>query len=94
MNVDACERKMTVEEMCECKRKEIKRLKQSIVSIFNDEELTSGDNSLEGANLPPTRNANIKANLTLAFRHLEDARMRLGKVMQAYQGGISILDKR
>lgn len=33
------------------------------------------------------------ANLTLAYRHLEDACMRLGKVMQAIQGGVSILDK-
>lgn len=29
------------------------------------------------------------ANVTLAYRHLEDARMRLGKVIQAYDGGTS-----
>jgi hypothetical protein len=33
------------------------------------------------------------ANLTLAYRHLEDARMRLGKVIQAHAGGKSIYDK-
>lgn len=33
------------------------------------------------------------ANITLAFRHLEDARMRLGKAIQALDGGISIYDK-
>lgn len=33
------------------------------------------------------------ANLTLAFRHLEDARMRIGKCMQQLQGGVSIYDK-
>lgn len=32
----------------------------------------------------------VKANLTLAFRHLEDARMRMGKAIQAYEGGESI----
>ncbi len=32
------------------------------------------------------------ANAQLAFRHLEDARMRLGKVLQAADGGISIFD--
>jgi len=32
------------------------------------------------------------ANLQLAHRHLEDARMRLGKVIQALEGGVSILD--
>ena len=29
------------------------------------------------------------ANTMLAFRHLEDARMRLGKVCQAVDGGVS-----
>lgn len=29
------------------------------------------------------------ANATLAFRHVEDARMRLGKVIQAFDGGQS-----
>lgn len=33
------------------------------------------------------------ANSVIAYRHLEDARMRIGKCMQAYQGGVSILDK-
>ena len=33
------------------------------------------------------------ANATLSYRHLEDAAMRIGKAMQAYQGGVSILDK-
>jgi len=32
------------------------------------------------------------ANATLAFRHLEDAKMRLGKVIQAYEGQ-SVYDK-
>ena len=33
------------------------------------------------------------ANLTLAFRHLEDCRMRLGKAMQAAQGEVSLYDR-
>lgn len=33
------------------------------------------------------------ANMMLSYRHLEDAAMRLGKAMQAYQGGVSILDR-
>jgi hypothetical protein len=32
------------------------------------------------------------ANVTLAFRHLEDARMRLGKVIQASEDGKSCYD--
>ncbi|GAJ19573.1 unnamed protein product, partial [marine sediment metagenome] len=31
----------------------------------------------------------ILANLQLAYRHLEDAHMRLGKAVQAYDGGES-----
>lgn len=29
------------------------------------------------------------ANIMLAYRHIEDARMRLGKVYQALNGGVS-----
>lgn len=32
----------------------------------------------------------MAANLMLAFRHLEDARMRLGKAIQAFDGGASV----
>jgi hypothetical protein len=33
------------------------------------------------------------ANVMLAYRHLEDASMRLGKVIQALDGGVSVYDK-
>lgn len=32
-------------------------------------------------------------NFTLAFRHLEDASMRLGKAIQVLDGGVSVYDK-
>lgn len=32
-------------------------------------------------------------NLTLAYRHLEDASMRLGKALQALDGGVSVYDR-
>jgi hypothetical protein len=35
----------------------------------------------------------MHANITLAYRHLEDAAMRLGKSIQAFDGGLSIYDK-
>jgi hypothetical protein len=35
----------------------------------------------------------VIANLTLAYRHLEDASMRMGKAIQAYDGGVSVYDK-
>ena len=37
--------------------------------------------------------AEVYANLTLAYRHLEDASMRLGKAIQALDGGTSVYDK-
>lgn len=33
------------------------------------------------------------ANVMLTYRHLEDASMRLGKVLQALDGGVSVYDK-
>lgn len=33
------------------------------------------------------------ANLMLSYRHLEDASMRLGKAIQAHDGGMSVYDK-
>jgi len=33
------------------------------------------------------------ANLMLAYRHLEDASMRIGKAIQAHEGGVSVYDK-
>jgi hypothetical protein len=33
------------------------------------------------------------ANVMLAYRHLEDASMRLGKAIQALDGGVSVYDK-
>jgi hypothetical protein len=35
----------------------------------------------------------MKANIMLSFRHVEDAAMRLGKAIQAYDGGVSVYDK-
>jgi hypothetical protein len=34
----------------------------------------------------------VMANLTLAYRHLEDASMRMGKAIQAADGGVSVYD--
>ncbi len=41
----------------------------------------------------PDQHAEMKANITLVYRHLEDARMRVGKILQAAGDGVSILDK-
>jgi hypothetical protein len=38
---------------------------------------------------PVSDKGEMLANATLAYRHLEDAAMRLGKVIQAFDGGAS-----
>jgi hypothetical protein len=40
----------------------------------------------------PGQHGEMKANITLAVRHLEDARMRVGKVMQHADNGVSCFD--
>lgn len=42
---------------------------------------------------PSADRGEMLANIMLTYRHLEDARMRLGKVVQAYEGGTSVFDK-
>jgi hypothetical protein len=42
---------------------------------------------------PEIDTGEMHANITLAYRHLEDAAMRLGKAIQAADGGVSIYDK-
>lgn len=42
---------------------------------------------------PLTRDGEMTANLMLAYRALEDSRMRLGKAVQAYDGGKSCYPK-
>jgi hypothetical protein len=41
----------------------------------------------------PAQSGEIISNVVLAYRHLEDASMRLGKAIQAIDGGVSVYDK-
>lgn len=41
----------------------------------------------------PGQTSEMLGQITLAFRHLEDARMRIGKVIQYSGDGISVYDK-
>ena len=44
----------------------------------------------KGEELFPGQHGEMKANIMLAYRHIEDLRMRLGKAIQAYDGGKSV----
>lgn len=63
-------------------RQELKAMASVVKAL-----MFSADNK-EGADVPE-----VKANIMLAYRHVEDATMRLGKVLQALNGGVSIYDK-
>ena len=78
----------TVEDICAGLRSDIQRLKELVADTKYHDDF-SADQNLVANDIEPSRNKSAKANLTLVFRHLEDARMRCGKVMQAMQGGVS-----
>ena len=80
-------------EVCADLREDIQATKINVSDLLGHPVFEEIGEMLAEGNIPLTRNPNMAANLTLAFRGLEDARMRLGKVMQAAQGGVSILDK-
>ena len=75
-----------LEKQCEKLRKEIREL-ASRVSNLKKHIAFKGSQAFIG------QHAEMMANIMLSYRHLEDARMRLGKVMQQIQGGVSIFDK-
>lgn len=58
----------------------IEAVKEEVLSIRND--VRNGVFDMSAAKDEPE----VMANLTLAYRHLEDARMRIGKAIQAYDG--------
>lgn len=45
------------------------------------------------SNPPDTDRGEIIANIMLSYRHLEDSAMRLGKAIQALEGGVSCYDR-
>ncbi len=66
-------------------RKEIKRIAETL----NDERREAREyEARDGED-----RGEVIANLTLAFRHLEDASMRMGKAIQARDGGVSVYDR-
>ena len=69
----------TLKDYCVSKREELKTIAED-VKLFLD-------------SLGHTENREIGANLMLTYIHLEDASIRLGKTIQAFDGGISIYDK-
>jgi len=88
-NCDVCEqpdREMTEQERCTRLRDEVRDLAANILELKG--VYANRENEFDG------QTSEMVANVMLAYRHMEDARMRIGKVMQQMQGGVSIFDKK
>lgn len=70
-------------EDCFMLREHLKTLEHTAMCIFHTHPV------FKDKPVPPSWLSEMKANLMLAYRHLEDARMRLGKAIQAFDGGKS-----
>lgn len=62
---------------CETLRRQLKPIAEQLRSLV----------------VPGDEQGEAKANVMLAYRHLEDASMRLGKAIQAIDGGVSVYDQ-
>jgi hypothetical protein len=64
-------------------RSEIQTTADKVRSLLKSPAISGKDPEVAGE---------IRANIMLSYRHLEDARMRLGKAIQAAETGVSIYD--
>jgi hypothetical protein len=76
-----------IKELCNRLRAQIQDIGGAVKPMINHSCFNPTDISYR------EMHAEMKANIMLAYRHLEDARMRLGKVIQHAEGGVSIYDK-
>lgn len=73
-------------EICKNLREDCKGVEHAVRAL-EDHHVFQGEQKF------PKQHSEMKAHIALAVRHLEDARMRLGKVCQYAGDGISIFDK-
>lgn len=75
-----------LENLCNEMRAECKELEKRTRALMEHRRFKSEQSYLN-------QHSEMKANVMLAVRHLEDARMRFGKVLQYASDGVSIYDK-
>lgn len=84
---------MDIKHDCDNLRRDIKNLGGYLMNVkaglTGDAEHPASKYQLQ----PVSDKGEMIANVMLAYRHLEDAAMRLGKVIQAWDGGVSVYDK-
>ena len=78
----------TLEQACDDLRGDILAIGDKVESLMRHSDIDSSNTEAVTC-----RHGECKANVMLSYRHLEDARMRLGKVMQELQGGVSCYDR-
>jgi len=83
-NVMPCVGNDDFKEDCFALRAQIEETKIQTMLVFDNHPVFDSQET-HG----PGQFAEMLANLKLSFRHLEDARMRLGKAVQAFDGGTS-----
>lgn len=66
-------------ECCFQLREQIEQIKPKVLDLKKHAVF-------EGEQKHQDQHGEMKANIMLSYRHLEDARMRLGKVIQAFEG--------
>lgn len=77
----------SLDDFCGELRAELKTLGVRTLSLKN---LSGFTKSVEAY---PGQFGEMIANVMLTYRHIEDARMRVGKILQAAGDGVSSLDK-
>ena len=97
MQTPSIEKMASVQDGCELLRQAILEISKTLLSLKKHPDINlsaiENDPLLKLTDKAREQESEMKANIMLAYRHLEDARMRIGKVTQAYERGISIYDK-
>lgn len=78
----------SLNETCDDLRRELKGVEETLRALVKQREMSG--NHIEKF---PGQVSEMKAQTMLAVRHIEDARMRIGKILQYADDGVSILDK-
>lgn len=76
----------TLKELCDRLRKELLAVEKQVRELKGHQDFKAPD-AFAG------QHGEMIAQSMLAVRHLEDARMRLGKVLQYSRDGVSIYDQ-
>jgi predicted AlkP superfamily phosphohydrolase/phosphomutase len=69
------------------------RLREELKTIEDELRQSMSDRRYSGEQAYPGQHSDMKAQTMLAIGHIEDARMRCGKILQYADDGVSVFDK-